>query len=385
VCVIGCVWGVVRKIKDSVIFSRWKVNGQIFGDVTNNICALRESDLDCVVISYRDIAKRAGVSAMTVSRAMRGDPKVRAATSEKVKAAAQALGYQRNPIADSFMKQVRSKRVMSGVDRIAWIYPGPFHENTHVIEAYQSGAQARASALGFEMDTFTLGDGLSSARLRTILETRCIRGILISPSPDEPVDLDFDFSGFAVVTFGYSVRTPELNRVTSHHSRNQFATLDRLRELGYRNVLYVSTAQLERRLNFGWLAATLAYSEQHRSDMKVRHMYPDDFERRLEAEPDLSWLPEVILTNHLHLIDFLEERGRRVPEDVGFAVTTARAESYRGHRITGMNQCSREIGSRAVELLADSLAMNRLGVPDHPVALLVRGEWQDGDMLAPAS
>lgn len=334
------------------------------------------------MISYRDIAKRAGVSAMTVSRALRGDPKVRAATVQKVVAAADALGYVRNPIADSFMKQVRSKRVLSGVSRIAWVYPEKIDSNTHVIDAYFRGASEAARARGFEIDRFTLGETLSSQALRRILQARGIRGVLISPTVGDLVDLSFNFDGFAVVMFGYSLRSPDMNRVTSHHTVNQFALLDHLRSHGHRDVLYVSSWEQERRLNFGWLASTLAFAREHRAEIRVRHMYLDDFEQLLAKGIEQVRLPEVIVSSHLRLIDLLEDAGCQIPGDIGFVTPTVRPEGYRGRRLTGMDQCSELIGARAVELLSDSLAMNRLGVPDHPVALLVRGEWCDGDTLS---
>jgi len=84
---------------------------------------------------------------------------------------------------------------------------------------------------------------------------------------------------------------------------------------------------------------------------------------------------------HLSLIRLLEQAGCRVPEDVGFVTPTVRPEDDRERSLTGMNQCSEMIGARAVELLSDSLAMNRLGVPEHPVTLLVRGQWCDGETL----
>lgn len=340
-----------------------------------------EADALCFVISYRDIAKRAGVSTMTVSRAMRGDPKVRAVTAQKVEAAAQALGYVRNPIADSFMKQVRSKRVLSGVSRIAWVYPEKVNSGAHVIDAYYRGACEAARASGFEVDRFVLGEALSSRSLRRILQARGIRGMLISPTVGDLVDFDFDFEGFAAVMFGYSLRSPDMNRVSSHHSVNQFALLAHIRELGYRDVLYVSNWQQERRLNFGWLASTLAFGREHQSEMRIRHVYLDDFEEALATGGSSLRLPEVIVSCHQSLIGRLEQIGCRIPEDVGFVSPTVRPEGYLGRRLAGMNQCSELIGARAVELLSDSLAMNRLGVPEHPVTLLVRGQWCDGETL----
>ncbi|MEV7192427.1 LacI family DNA-binding transcriptional regulator [Streptomyces sp. NPDC093510] len=51
--------------------------------------------------TLRDVAERAGVSAMTASRVLRDDPQVLPATRERVRAAAEALGYRPNEVARS--------------------------------------------------------------------------------------------------------------------------------------------------------------------------------------------------------------------------------------------------------------------------------------------
>ncbi|MYZ19582.1 MULTISPECIES: LacI family DNA-binding transcriptional regulator [unclassified Streptomyces] len=51
--------------------------------------------------TLRDVAERAGVSAMTASRVLRDDPQVLPATRARVRAAADALGYRPNEVARS--------------------------------------------------------------------------------------------------------------------------------------------------------------------------------------------------------------------------------------------------------------------------------------------
>lgn len=50
------------------------------------------------MVTSRDVAKLAGVSQPTVSRALRGDSRIAQATRERVRAAASALGYSPDPI-----------------------------------------------------------------------------------------------------------------------------------------------------------------------------------------------------------------------------------------------------------------------------------------------
>lgn len=336
------------------------------------------------MISYKDIAEKAGVSEMTVSRVLRGNLHVRDSTRDRVLEAAGELGYQRNPLVDMLMKQVRAKRVLADVDKIAWLLPSPQSKADGVFSFYRQGAEEKARDLGFHIDEFHLTERLNAKRIREILKTRGIHGILVNPAPEHDFHLDFDFSGFAAVTFGYSVEAPALNRVTSHHTHNQYELLSKLREMGFRRIMHVTPLWQEKRLNFGWLAPTLAFGMYHAEDMEVSYMDFAEFRDRIDQDPDRGWLPEVVVSNHIHMLDYLKAKGFSVPEDISFATTTC--EGPEGHekggvRISGMDQCSTVIGRRAMEFLADQMALNRFGVPETPSALLVEGSWRDGDTL----
>lgn len=56
-------------------------------------------------VTLADVARRAGVATMTVSRCLNGHPNVTAATARRVKAAAEALGYRPNVAARLLMGQ----------------------------------------------------------------------------------------------------------------------------------------------------------------------------------------------------------------------------------------------------------------------------------------
>lgn len=56
----------------------------------------------------QDIAEACGISKMTVSLALRGDPRVKTTTRDKVLAEARKLGYQTNPYIATLMAQLRS-------------------------------------------------------------------------------------------------------------------------------------------------------------------------------------------------------------------------------------------------------------------------------------
>src|SRR5687767_11084669 len=63
--------------------------------------------------SLEQIAKRAGVSRSTVSRVMRNDPRISAATARRVREAAKDLDYRPNPLLSTLMERVRVGRNVS--------------------------------------------------------------------------------------------------------------------------------------------------------------------------------------------------------------------------------------------------------------------------------
>src|SRR4051812_24271306 len=76
-------------------------------------------------VGLRDIAGAANVSVMTVSLALRGNPRIPLPTRDRVKRLAQQLGYQPDPELSRLMKHLRVSRMTRGRVGIALVdfYP----------------------------------------------------------------------------------------------------------------------------------------------------------------------------------------------------------------------------------------------------------------------
>src|ERR1043165_6418684 len=71
--------------------------------------------------SITRVARRAGVSAMTVSRVFRNSPQVSPETRARVETAARELGYRPDPQVARLMELVRSHRARQIFSRLAVI------------------------------------------------------------------------------------------------------------------------------------------------------------------------------------------------------------------------------------------------------------------------
>ncbi|KMS84146.1 LacI family DNA-binding transcriptional regulator [Prauserella rugosa] len=122
-------------------------------------------------VTIADVARRAGVSTATVSRALSGGRKVSDEVSERVHRVARELGYAVNPIA-------RALRV-SRTDTVGMVVPSirnPFF--TALVESVEH-------ALGAEGKELLLCDAQSDPRVEAsrleALVTRNVDGIIVSP------------------------------------------------------------------------------------------------------------------------------------------------------------------------------------------------------------
>ena len=170
----------------------------------------------------RRIAQAAGVSHVTVSLALRNDPRLPVETRRRVQDVARELGYRPNPLVHALMSQVRARKPMKNITTIAFLtaFPTPdaWRKVSHVYRDYFDGAVERAAELGYRVEEIWAKEpGMTGRRLSDVLETRGIRGLLVGPLPPSRGHLSLDWSRFVSATMGYSMWRPDLHRASSNH------------------------------------------------------------------------------------------------------------------------------------------------------------------------
>src|SRR5690606_18960558 len=119
-------------------------------------------------VAITDVAQAAGVSKMTVSRALRGERGIAAATRERIQVLAEKLGYRPDPAVSELMGRLRKSRI-AGLEPIAWLTSydtiGGWRTNPGTSEMYR-GAADQARKLGFRLEEFSLNTpGMTPKRL----------------------------------------------------------------------------------------------------------------------------------------------------------------------------------------------------------------------------
>lgn len=335
----------------------------------------------------QDIAERAGVSRMTVSRALRHDPKISVATRQRVHRIAREIGYRPNPLVSALMANLRQQSPVKDISTLAFLtaYPTRFGwKEAAAFRRYFTGAGERAEQLGYKLEHFWLRqEGCDEAAMARILRARGIAGLMIAPTPEAGMSIDLPWEDFAVVAFGYSMAIPPVHRVTNHLSHSLLLALQKLREMGYRRIGVCTPSDANERVDDAWLAGCLLF--QHRLPAAER-VHPL-FAKKWDREVFLHWLrrarPDAVVTGSYRVggklvSDWLTEAGFRVPEDIGFALLDWSPEVG---PVAGIDQCFENVGSAAVDLLVAQLHRNERGIPDRQKVVMVEGSWRDGNTV----
>ncbi len=356
---------------------------EIPGLTDKTVLVLILTTMSSVPVTMKHVAERAGVSLMTVSRVLRNHPHVSPACRKKVERAVRETGYRANPLVGAWMAHLRTSKARGGLRQtIAFITNDSERhgwKRSLTVRSYFEGADDRANRLGFTLEHFWLGEpGMTPTRMSGILRARGINGILIAPLPLPVISVGLDWASFAPVVFGYSMREPQLHRVTNHQIHTMRLAIRKLTESGHRRIGLALELAKDARVDHNWTTGLYPHLNEIRKSDRVPPFLPNQL-----AESGLvGWYekhrPDAILGGRQDMVQWLRRAGHRVPEDVGFA--TLEYYSEYGD-LAGVDQNSHIIGAAAVDLVIEQLYHNERGIPEKPKVVMIEGEWRNGGTL----
>jgi len=333
--------------------------------------------------SVRELAKVLGLSHTTVSDALRGSPRVKQATREKVLNAAKEHGYQYNPLAGALMSQMRRSRADTFRGVIAVVDLESFKQRSEVFERYHrevmEGAAHAARKMGFKVEFFALGsEGISVDRLNSILISRGIRGILILPAGSSPELSVLDWDHFSGVYTDYIIEHPAIDSVCSNHFRSMFLVLNKLKDLGYKRPGLVMHLDHDKRLLHRWEAAFRIYREYYSYFENIEPLILKDFQEDDFRKWFSDHQPDVILCHRTRVLRWMSTIGAKVPETHGFCCLNVKMSSV---PVAGLDLQPTIIGERAMELLVSQIYSNKYGIPETASNTTIPSAWVDGPTL----
>jgi LacI family transcriptional regulator len=317
---------------------------------------------------------------------MRDAPHVSPATRERVQRAAKKVGYRLNPVMSRLMNLVRSgkrKHVRAAIGVVRDDFSTDFLRDRtyHFVDI--GDIRTRARHYGYSVEEFWVGpDGLSPARLTTVLRARGIEGIIVSPQSSRDYNSQLDFTGVASATFGYAMRQPAINRSATNMMQGILECVARLRTRGYRRIGLAVPRWIDFRVNH-YYSGAMYHCHQ---DTPPRQRIPPLFLPDNPAHGQTifcAWVkrhrPDVLISIDTHVPDWITRTLKlKIPEDIGFVVHdwTPRAQGY-----AGMDHRRPHLATAAVDLVATQLMHNEFGVPAVPRQVLIPPAWVEGGSI----
>jgi LacI family transcriptional regulator len=332
----------------------------------------------------QEVAHAAGVSSMTVSRALRNSPLVRPERRKAICKLAAEMGYKPNLALSEIMSEIGRGRAGQGRGAIAWLnyrFQSDFWKR-HVFSApFRKGAVARCAELGYSLDEFWVRpDDPAKPNYARILRARGIHGVILLPNDFGKCEPRIDLSGFAVATTAH--RLP-FHSVSDDAQSNMECIWEELMLRGYSRPMHLVEA-LQLDIPSDALSGTFQYFTRL---LRTRDRIPPvvipqglDLAQRgaFAAEKIRRLKPDVIIGLSNHLIEWCNAAGLSVPEDVGIVHTNVQQDVADWSGITSdMVQKGREI----VNLVTAQLFHNEHGEPEVKRHVQIRGLWNPGQTL----
>ncbi len=332
-------------------------------------------------ITVADVAAAAGVSASTVSRALRNHSDIPTATCLRIQKLAKELGYRPDPLISALLAR-RFQKGGAEIGTIAYITAFPTRDGWRYgfpLDAYE-GAREQASKRGYLLEPFWLREPkMTGRRLSQILRSRGIRGVLLPPLPHAYGHLRMAWEHFACAAIGYSMIRPSLHRSTAHHLHNTLLALRTLRQQGHRRIGFVLVKTTNRKVGENYLTAALSFKHlygERSLSILLLDSTPNDPATILEYRKQIKQVIEawvaaerpncVFGPRALPLLDL------ELPEGVPLTLQSPAASAP---TLAHIDEKPQLIGAAAIDLIIGQIQRNETGIPTDPKVVMLEGRW----------
>ncbi|MBE2998906.1 LacI family DNA-binding transcriptional regulator [Nocardiopsis sp. HNM0947] len=335
------------------------------------------------MVGIKDVARAAGLSVATVSRALNGQSAVSDGARAKVLSAAEALGYRPNVVARS-LRTDRTRTIGLVISDVL---------NPYFTELARS-VEEEARALGYSV---IIGNADERAELedhhvRSLMERR-IDGLLVSPADGRsPTTLDAASGTTPVVFVDRWIPGSDAPVVRSDGRGAIRDLVAHLYGLGHRRLAIITgpaatTTGRER------VEAFRAALSEFGLSLPDSHVGTGDFQAEsgrlaTEAFLDLPERPDAVFATDnlmaLGALDAIRDRGLRVPGDIALAAfDDIPWFPHTAPPITAIAQPTAELGRVAVRALAGLIAGEPATSTVLPAHLVVRRSCGEPEPSAP--
>jgi len=327
--------------------------------------------------TIRELAKHCGLSPSAVSSALRNKRNISEATKNRVKRAAEELGYREDAKISQLMSYMRTSKGSGTVPSLVLLHDSisaTFIDEAPYLSPYIQGVENRCAQFGYILEKMWFKKHRPE-RLCGIMHARGVEGvILFQPSDGFPGGLKSKLNSFALSAIEGDHSGTRYPRVASMGLENIRLAMENAGRLGYRRPGLVC-GEWVHQTNDGLLRAGFVESQWNLNpSQRIAPLVVEEWHLML-ADWYRECRPDVIICGDSTTLFHLNAGGIRVPEDVAVIHWNSGSDVSDW---AGVDNLHGEIGSAAVDILVAQIHRGEAGIPEHPKSIFLNGVWRDG-------
>ena len=323
-----------------------------------------------------DVAKHLGLDKSTVSLALRDDARIHETTKARVREAAQALGYVRDPLLSALSRRRSRHGSPDYRGVVAFLHHKSYEGPNWFPMTYFHGANHRGSELGYQVEMFDSAALERPEQITGILKARGVVGVILPSLHSAEIVPPLDFDSFTTVSCNFGEFSPVVPYARANHFAGVRMAFDYLYALGHRRIGFAPLRHLYP-LEDDFLRSGAAWFEQFER-LKRKDRVPLLHAKFKDFQAHLAWYfrykPEAVICSLDIMRGTLVEAGVRIPEEVSYV-----SLSVSNHpQVTGVIDRGFDVGCSALELLDLELRSGRKGVRTNNFSLAIEPAWHEG-------
>jgi DNA-binding LacI/PurR family transcriptional regulator len=329
-------------------------------------------------VRLKDLAHQAGVSIMTVSRALRGLPGV----SEKVRATileiAKESDYHSDPLLSS-LSSYRKRPTEKKAQTIVFLCPGKMKaiEQSYT-KLYYDGIKDMCDRHGFHPQDIAWPCTLHQQRslLRQLLH-QGHNALIFENRISLAIELDAFLQHFVCLKIGAYNAQERIASIACDSYSIMWRVMSELKARAYQRIAFLIYHQS----STGSSHIHLATFHQFLADHPTMHGQSHSTQGWSAADTKQlisNFQPDVIISHGTWILNYLEQLHYRVPEEIGFCDIDLLDPAG---SVTGIHQQRFVQGQRSVIMMKEMLAYQQYGLSSESISTLIKTPWVEGKTL----
>jgi LacI family transcriptional regulator, galactose operon repressor len=326
-------------------------------------------------ISLQDVGDYLGLSRSSVSRGLRGDPRIPPATRKRIRDACEKLGYRPNSIITELAANHWDSSKVSAGSSIAYIVRSGRDETFGPsVPELADSMRRHAASLGYQLDVLYRSDFISSSKLQKTLRNRGITDVILGPIYEKELIVELDWSKFKCIQFGQGFFPLPLHGVAKDHFNSVVLAWQKAGDYGYRRIgITLLDHPIPLMDDILRMSAVHACQTQLFPDLPIipPFLYPASHWSEAEFR---KWLdfhrPDVVL-------GFNETHFHYLPPDRGIAYASLNMKQN-PLDLSGILETDEVYGIELINLIHFCRRTHQWGIPKQRIDHIVEPTWSDG-------